>query len=345
MEGKQQEAKEEPILEIKAGDFVVTEKKCACYGKARDFLTLPNLRMLCMDEWFDEVEVRYVGGLWVLFEFNSEETCTNFMQSEAMDHWLREKKHWDRNFVSEDRLVWVDIEGLPIRAWSKTAVRQIVARWGTVAHLDDSLGEDLYKNRVCMLTGYQGIISEVIKVRVDGDIFSIRVKEAPGWIPSFARPKPHETFKENEDERFFDNDYHDGPNEDNREDKEESEDPFGIYETMAKLQQEELLNGVPRGFHDWKATKAPHHQPAHTQEPAQPLSPEIVQPNVAVGSPAATVPTVPKVGVFPADPEQSVSSPWTSTAGSKACSAPAFVGDSPAPNGCHSTASTSVFRP
>ena len=159
---------EEVVLELLSGDFVVDNRMLACYGKARDFPTLPNLRLLCMDEGFEEVELRYVGGLWVLFEFPNAASCTNFMNNESMDHWLSEKRVWDRNFVPKDRVVWLDIECLPIRAWSKSAFRKIVSKWGVVLHLDDALGEDVYKNRVCILTTHQNIISEALNIRVDG---------------------------------------------------------------------------------------------------------------------------------------------------------------------------------
>ncbi|KAL4571143.1 hypothetical protein LXL04_017894 [Taraxacum kok-saghyz] len=43
MEDKRQESVKEHILDISARDFIVTEKNCACYGKARDFLNLPTL--------------------------------------------------------------------------------------------------------------------------------------------------------------------------------------------------------------------------------------------------------------------------------------------------------------
>ena len=197
-----------------------------------------------MDEGFDELEVRYVGGVWVMFEFITEDVCHSFMQNEAMDHWLTEKKPWNRNFVSSDRIVWVDIEGLPIRAWSKAAFRKIIAKWGNVMHLDDMLGEDLYKNRVCMLTTYQHIISDTIKVSVDGEFFTVRVKEAPGWTPSFAKGDPPEENNGIQDEPLFDNVSNEGGNDVNGEEKDISEDPFGIYETIEKLKQEELLNGT-----------------------------------------------------------------------------------------------------
>lgn len=65
---------------------------------------MPNLRMLC----FDEFDIFYVGGLWVMFEFKHKEVCKNFVASDAMDYWIIEKRPWDRNFVPPERLMWVD---------------------------------------------------------------------------------------------------------------------------------------------------------------------------------------------------------------------------------------------
>lgn len=42
--------KVDEIIHISFGDFTVEKRKRACFVKARDFLTLPNLRMLCFDE-------------------------------------------------------------------------------------------------------------------------------------------------------------------------------------------------------------------------------------------------------------------------------------------------------
>ena len=53
-------------------------------------------------------------------------------------------------------------------------------------HLDDGLGKDIYKNHVCILTSFFEIISELMYIRVDGVVFPISFKEAPGWNPSFS---------------------------------------------------------------------------------------------------------------------------------------------------------------
>lgn len=81
--------------------------KRACLVKARDFLTLPNIHTLCFDEAFDNFEIRYVGELWEMFEFKNKEVCKNFLVSDVTNHWIVEKRAWDRNFVPLEILVWV----------------------------------------------------------------------------------------------------------------------------------------------------------------------------------------------------------------------------------------------
>ena len=77
--------------------------------------------MLCYDEGFEDFDIRYVGGLSVMLDFKHKDACKNFLASDAMDHWIDEKRQWDIKFVPLERLIWVDVEGLPLRAWSKQA--------------------------------------------------------------------------------------------------------------------------------------------------------------------------------------------------------------------------------
>ncbi|CAI9294632.1 unnamed protein product [Lactuca saligna] len=182
------------VIELSFGDFIVKKYKKVCLVKARDFLTLPNLHMLSLDEGFEDFDMKFVGGLWVLIEFKSKHACENFVNSDVMDHRLLEKREWDSNFVPLERIVWVDIEGLPLSCWSKDSFRRILSKWGSIVQMEDYVEEDVYKNHVCKLTTSQQIISYMVKVRVDGKLFNIRVKEAKGWTPSFvsdtSKPEP-----------------------------------------------------------------------------------------------------------------------------------------------------------
>lgn len=51
--------------------------------------------------------------------------------------------------MPQGRIVLVDIEGIPLHAWSKPTFRKIMVKWGTIVQLGDVHGDDVYKNRVC----------------------------------------------------------------------------------------------------------------------------------------------------------------------------------------------------
>ncbi|CAI9265570.1 unnamed protein product [Lactuca saligna] len=65
----------EEIIDLSSRDFVMEKGKCACLVKAIDFLTLPNLYMLCLEERFQDFDMKYVDGLWVLIGFKSKHAC------------------------------------------------------------------------------------------------------------------------------------------------------------------------------------------------------------------------------------------------------------------------------
>ncbi|CAI9276659.1 unnamed protein product [Lactuca saligna] len=190
--------KEEVAIVLEFGNFVIDNKKLACLAKARDFNTLPSLGMLCHDEGLDDFIVRYVGGVWVIFEFKSKEAC------------------------------------LPLRAWSKNSFRLILAKWGSIAHLDDNIREDVYKSRVCIITPFLGIISKVIKVSIDGEIFPICIKEAPGWNPTFACEFNNIDNDSVDVIHRFEQD-HNSRNDSLTDREDISLDPFGIYDVATKL--------------------------------------------------------------------------------------------------------------
>lgn len=56
----------------------------------------------------------------------------------------------------------------------------------------------MYKNRISVMLSIQSIISKVVKVRMDGAIYWIRVKEAPGWTLYFVHDFPKPNLEESE---------------------------------------------------------------------------------------------------------------------------------------------------
>lgn len=49
---------------------------------------LDNLQILCFNEGRNDFDIRYLGSLYVMFEFKSKDACKNFMSSDVMNHWI-----------------------------------------------------------------------------------------------------------------------------------------------------------------------------------------------------------------------------------------------------------------
>nr|GFA81220.1 hypothetical protein [Tanacetum cinerariifolium] len=83
-------------------------------GKVRDVKSIPNLLTLLYDEGFMDIKAKYLGGLWVLFEFKNVETKANLLQHTGVNSWFHVIQYVIPDFVSNERIVWVDIEGVSL---------------------------------------------------------------------------------------------------------------------------------------------------------------------------------------------------------------------------------------
>ncbi|CAI9295936.1 unnamed protein product [Lactuca saligna] len=108
---------------------------------------------------------------------------------------------------------------------------------GTIVQLGDVHGDDVYKNHVCILMSYHGIIYEELKVSVDGVLFPICVKEAPRWTPSFSHIVSSSQGDEGEDNRHK----LDDEISNSIQDKDDASlGPFNIYETLERMDRENV---------------------------------------------------------------------------------------------------------
>nr|GEU68392.1 hypothetical protein [Tanacetum cinerariifolium] len=52
--------------------------------------------------------------------------------------WFSSLKPWHDDFLVEERLVWLEVEGVPIHAWDNVIFRSICNKWGDMLFSDDS---------------------------------------------------------------------------------------------------------------------------------------------------------------------------------------------------------------
>ncbi|GJY13182.1 RNA-directed DNA polymerase, eukaryota [Tanacetum coccineum] len=145
-------------------------------GEVKDFSSINNLRVLLSNEGFQHVRLAYLGGLWVMIELTSVQTKMRFMKHVGVASWFSQLCKAQPDFVSRERIVWIDIEGVPLHAWSRPTFSKIGSRWGEVIELEDNKEDCFARKRICIKTKLEDNILEKFKIIVRGKIFVIELR-------------------------------------------------------------------------------------------------------------------------------------------------------------------------
>nr|GFB48498.1 RNA-directed DNA polymerase, eukaryota [Tanacetum cinerariifolium] len=167
-------------------------------GEVKDFASINNMYVLLSNEGFQQVTIVYLGGLWVMIKLLSSKVKSRFMKHTGVASWFRRLCTAQPDFVFRERIVWVDIEGVPLNAWSRNTFSRISSRWGEVIDLEDCTEDSFARKRICIKTSQENNILERFKVIVRRKIFVLRAKELFAWSPSFKAMKDIEYCSDND---------------------------------------------------------------------------------------------------------------------------------------------------
>nr|GEV97261.1 RNA-directed DNA polymerase, eukaryota [Tanacetum cinerariifolium] len=179
-------------------------------GEVKLLSSINNLRVLLSNEGFANVRIVYLGGQWVMIELSSAKSKSKFLKHVGVASWFKSLSNSQTDFITRDRTVWVDVERVPMHAWSRNTFHNIGSNWGEVLDLEENRDNFFARKRICIKTNQEDNILEKFKIIVKGKIFVIRAKELFVWSPSFTE--------------VAENDF----NSDDESDKESSE----IYSTI-----------------------------------------------------------------------------------------------------------------
>nr|GEX60268.1 RNA-directed DNA polymerase, eukaryota [Tanacetum cinerariifolium] len=177
-------------------------------------------------EGFDDINIRYMGELWVMLEFTSCKSKDLFHSNVGAGSWFSVLQKAEYDFTMKGRIVWVEVEDV-----------------------DDQKELCFHSRRLCIYTKSHSNIFDSFKIAFRGKVYWISAKEVPGWIPEIMEVSDddeqsvkdvkggdttvHEVGNHGEDsdvdevlEMMFD--------ESSSQKKKQSEDPFGIYPLLDK---------------------------------------------------------------------------------------------------------------
>nr|GEY21440.1 hypothetical protein [Tanacetum cinerariifolium] len=161
-------------------------------ARVKDLNSILNLKMILTKEGFGETKLYYLGGLWVMIELNNVETQKELLHHTGAKSWIQELQAATSDFVSNERIVWVDIEGIPLSVWSHATFSRNGKKWGDVIDIEESTGSSFARKRLCIKTCLADNILESFIVIFKGKRYSVRAKELFTWTPCFLEYKDTE---------------------------------------------------------------------------------------------------------------------------------------------------------
>ncbi|GJS49220.1 RNA-directed DNA polymerase, eukaryota [Tanacetum coccineum] len=187
-----------PALVLEDSCSIVRDLSRHVMGKVKDLNSIPNLLTLLSKEGFPEVKLSYLGGMWVLIELVNVATKMKLLQHTGVNSWFNVIQAAKHDFVSDERVVWVDIEGIPLHVWSRDTFMKIGSKWGVTIDIEENLVSSFARKRLCIKTNVADNILESFKVIFKGKEYMVRAKELFAWTPCFLEYKESDYVSDDE---------------------------------------------------------------------------------------------------------------------------------------------------
>ncbi|GJY95970.1 hypothetical protein Tco_0512331 [Tanacetum coccineum] len=172
-------------------------------------------------------------GDLLMFILESSSNKAKFIDHVGVASWFSRLTNAQSDFVSGERVVWVDIEGVPLHAWSRPTFCKIGSKWGEVMELEENNNDYFARKRLCELFVWSSSFKEVHEAvycsyddSVKGDDVQnvVTSKQDNLEVDSDGEAVPDSFFGEQVDE--LENEIvSDQP----IKEKEASSDPFNLY--------------------------------------------------------------------------------------------------------------------
>ncbi|GKA71906.1 RNA-directed DNA polymerase, eukaryota, reverse transcriptase zinc-binding domain protein [Tanacetum coccineum] len=142
---------------------------------------MSNMYTICRNEGFSDLNIHHVGGYWIWIQFPSSSACSKFQENESLKKLYSVKRAPSSNFTVDERILWIEISGLPLCAWGSNAYKKIACSFGKFLFFKKEDSSALSSGRVCISSKSHGLISENVQVEINNKLFEATVQEISSW--------------------------------------------------------------------------------------------------------------------------------------------------------------------
>ena len=149
--------------------------------KLKDIESMSNMHLICKDEGFVDLKIHHIGGLWIWIQFPTPEACVAFQSNVSLKRYYSSYTYASPSFKIDERLIWIEINGLPLCAWGSSAFKKVARLFGKFMFFESEQSASMCSGRVCISTKIHSFISEKVEVKIHGEIFEVNVHELDTW--------------------------------------------------------------------------------------------------------------------------------------------------------------------
>nr|GEV39327.1 nucleotide-binding alpha-beta plait domain-containing protein [Tanacetum cinerariifolium] len=138
--------------------------------------TLDNIPTMVLDDSClnkEEISLRLmrkVKDFASLTNLKEDETINKFRSSLGAGSWFSQIMQAHHDFIIEERVVWVEVEGVPWKWWSRNTFNRVASRLGSLLNGEELEEGDFHSNRLCICTKMRTVLAESFKMVYRGKI-------------------------------------------------------------------------------------------------------------------------------------------------------------------------------
>ncbi|GKF23533.1 hypothetical protein Tco_0075855 [Tanacetum coccineum] len=134
---------------------------------------MENMYVIYRNEGFLDLNIHHVGGYWIWIQFPSFMSCSKFQENESLKRLYSIKRAPMPNFKIDERILWIEVSGLPLCAWGSMAYKKIASSFGKFLFFEKEESTALSSGRLCISTKSHQLISD--------ESFKVSVQEIGSW--------------------------------------------------------------------------------------------------------------------------------------------------------------------
>ncbi|KAG4953599.1 hypothetical protein HKD37_14G039571 [Glycine soja] len=134
--------------------------------------------------WWDSghnISLKYMGGDMVLILGLTEEKAERMLheEDEGWGELFHSIEKWNPKLRPGFRLTWLQCWGIPLVAWDRQHIQQIVSSIGDVVDADDCVEErrSFEVARILVKTPWKPLIQHTVTVQIKGETFQVHIAE------------------------------------------------------------------------------------------------------------------------------------------------------------------------